>query len=176
LLYFCGVGWRACFTSPSSLATPVRCSMLCGTASSTESGSPSAHSKKNSKSRVLWQQTPAAPENTQNGKITWSSRSRSGQLGGSTPSVWRGSRDGDSPNILPSMKHGPARATEQFAAVSATSVAQQSEAGPGLEHPVPPHWEHVTAQQASPLEDSSPGTPLLHLKTEVPEKRAGVIG
>lgn len=47
---------------------------------------------------------------------------------------------------------------------STISVAQQSDAPrsgpPALEHPVPPHWPHAAAQQASP--DCTPGTPLLH--------------
>ena len=49
--------------------------------------------------------------------------------------------------------------SEQGLPYSKMSVTQQSDEGPAVEQPSPPHWPHSATQQALPLEDSIPGMP-----------------
>lgn len=65
-------------------------------------------------------------------------------------------------NNLLSIMHGAQPVFEHITPASPMIVSQQSEPGPGLLHPSPPHWLQVSRQQYRPLEDIKPLTPLLH--------------
>ena len=72
-----------------------------------------------------------------------------------------------------SMIQGALSTSSHESPKSTISVEQQSNAScvgrPTVEQPTPPHWPHASTQHARPLEDSTPGIPLLQKVTSPPE-------
>ncbi len=65
-----------------------------------------------------------------------------------------------------SMRHGAALVALQNKPASSTPSTQHlswPSPPPKEEQLLPPHWPHSATQQTSPLEDSTPGSPLLQV-------------
>lgn len=82
------------------------------------------------------------------------------------------SRNGS--QYAPSTKQGALPVSEHGFPKSKISVTQQSKASKVgramVEQPTPPHRPHAATQQTSPLGESIPFKPLLHIKTSIETK------